>query len=87
MTDLRLQDGEVELSDAERAARREWQNRSRACGHAWAFDRHVTERRCCLCGRVQVWSTWLTSWTSRAQAERSAKINKETRRLRESPQK
>ena len=73
----------IELTESERAARREWQHRSKACGHAWTFDTDATTRICQLCGRLQVWSTWLVAWTSRAQAERSANVNKETRRERD----
>ena len=83
MNNQRQLSPDAERSDAERAARREWQHRSRACGHSWLFNETTTVRRCTFCGRVQVWSSWLKDWASRAAAERSANINNETRRERD----
>ena len=73
----------IELTESERAARREWQRRSRACGHSWCIYHTLNLRICMLCAKREVWSSWLKDWASRTAAERSAKINKETRRERD----
>ena len=46
MTDQRQLSPDAIRSEAERAARREWQNRSRACGHYFVVNVDATRRRC-----------------------------------------
>ena len=83
MKNIRHVSADAERSEAERAARREWQHRSRACGHRWCIYHTLNLRIYMLCAKREVWSSWLKDWTSRESAERAAKVNKDTRRARD----
>jgi len=73
MKNIRLDDGYAERNEREYIERKEWQHRSKACGHSWRFNLDVTRRLCTLCGCIQIWSPPLHDWVSKSAIDSYAK--------------